>query len=264
MLNITFSGINLEIRLRIWYNTDITTYGEETMKCVLFDLDGTLLPLDQDEFINTYFAALYRHIAKRGFSLEEFSPPFKRGVYKMAKNDGVMTNEDAFWAVMESEIPSAREIYTPVLDDFYNNEFDKIISVTRPSGMARELVDFCHKNSLSTALATSPVFPRIATEKRMAWVGLKPEDFLCITTYENSRYTKPAPGYYTTLCEEIGVAPEECIMVGNDAVDDLGAREVGIPVFLLMNNFLNRTGLDVSGVPQGNENDLKKFILENL
>ena len=108
------------------------------------------------------------------------------------------------------------------------------------------------------------MFPRIATEKRMAWVGLKPEDFLCITTYENSRYTKPDPGYYTSLCDRIGVAPEDCIMVGNDAVDDLGAREVGIPVFLLMNNFLNRTGLDVSGVPQGNENDLKKFILENL
>ena len=234
------------------------------MKCVLFDLDGTLLPLDQDEFINEYFRALYTHVAKHGFSTAEFSQPFKAGIYKMVENDGKMTNEEAFWSVMESHIPSAKKIFTPILDDFYNNEFDKIVAVTRPSSMARELVDFCHKNGLSTVLATSPIFPSIATEKRMAWVGLDPSDFLAVTTYENARYTKPTPGYYTTLCEEVGVSPEDCIMVGNDANDDLGARDAGISVFLLMNNFLNRKGVDVSDVPQGNEEDLKHYILENI
>ena len=234
------------------------------MKCVLFDLDGTLLPLDQDEFINEYFKALYTHIARGGFSLERFSPPFKQGIYAMVKNDGHMTNEERFWFSMEAEIPSAREIFTPMLDDFYNNEFDKLISVTRPSSLARELVDFCHGNGLSTALATTPIFPRIATEKRMAWAGLKPSDFLAVTTYENAKYAKPSPEYFTSLCEEIGFAPEECIMVGNDAKDDLGAREAGIPVFLLTNDFLNRENIDVSDVPKGGVEDLKRFILENI
>ena len=233
------------------------------MKCVLFDLDGTLLPLDQDEFINEDFKALYTHIARGGFSLERFSPPFKQGIYAMVKNDGRMTNEERFWSSMEAEIPSAREIFTPMLDDFYNNEFDKLISVTRPSSLARELVDFCHGNGLSTALATTPIFPRIATEKRMAWVGLKPSDFLAVTTYENAKYAKPSPEYFTSLCEEIGFAPEECIMVGNDAKDDLGAHEAGIPVFLLTNDFLNRENVDVSDVPKGGVEDLKRFILEN-
>lgn len=234
------------------------------LKYVLFDLDGTLLPLDQDEFINTYFGALTRYVASRGVSAEEFFPPFKAGIRAMAKNDGSMTNEDAFWETMESAIPTAKEKFTPILDDFYNKEFDKIIAVTKPSGMARSLVDFCHENGLKTVLATSPVFPRIATEKRMSWVGLKPSDFLCITTYEGSRYTKPTPGYYTDICEGLGIDPAECIMIGNDAVDDLGAAAVGIPVFLLTNNLLNRKGLDVSNVPQGNEDDLKRFILEKL
>lgn len=234
------------------------------LKYVLFDLDGTLLPLEQDEFIQTYFAALRKYVASRGVSEEKFFEPFKVGIYKMAKNDGSMTNEDAFWAVMESAIPSAKEKFTPILDDFYHNEFDKIVAVTKPSGMARELVDFCKGLGLKTVLATSPIFPRIATEKRMAWVGLRPSDFLAVTTYENSRYTKPTAGYYTALCSELGMNPSECIMVGNDARDDLGAQDAGISVFLLTNNFLNRKGVDVSHVPQGNENDLKKFILEKV
>lgn len=239
-------------------------FGGKMLKYVLFDLDGTLLPLDQDEFIHTYFAALRKYVASRGVSEEEFFAPFRIGIHKMVKNDGKKTNEDVFWDTMESAIPAAKEKFAPILEDFYNNEFDNIIAVTRPSGMARDLVDFCHANGLGTVLATSPIFPRIATEKRMAWVGLKPSDFLAVTTYESERFTKPAPGYYTELCRGLGINPEECIMVGNDAVDDLGAESVGITVFLLMNDFLNRTGLDVSGVPQGNEDDLKKFILEKI
>jgi FMN phosphatase YigB (HAD superfamily) len=232
------------------------------MKCVLFDLDGTLLPLDQDEFIAEYFKVLRAYIAERGILDEAFFPTFRRGIHRMVKNDGKVTNEEAFWDEMESGIPSIKERLFPILEDFYENEFDKIVSVTRPSKMARELVDFCHSLGLSTVLATSPIFPKIATEKRMAWVGLNPSDFLYVTTYENSSYSKPYPGYYTTLCEKVGYSPKDCLMVGNDALDDLGAENIGIPVFLLMNDFLNRNGIDVSSVPQGNQDDLKAFILE--
>lgn len=234
------------------------------LKCVFFDLDGTLLPLDQDVFIAAYFADLRKYIGSHGFSEEEFFATFYKAVISMVENNGEATNEDAFWSVMESEIPDARERLIPILDDFYHNEFDKIIAVTRPSSMARELVDFCHSLGLDTLLATSPIFPRIATEKRMAWVGLRPEDFLAVTTYEDSMYTKPHPKYYLGLCEAFGLKPEECLMVGNDAFDDLGAAEIGMPVFLLMNDFLNRKEVDVTGVPKGDEDDLKRFITDNL
>jgi FMN phosphatase YigB (HAD superfamily) len=234
------------------------------LKHVLFDLDGTLLPLDQDEFINTYFAALGKYVGSHISSADEFFRPFYVGVRRMAENDGTMTNEDAFWSVMESAIPTAKERFSPILDDFYRNEFDKIIAVTRPSGMARDLVDFCHERGLTTVLATSPVFPRIATEKRMAWVDLRPSDFELVTSYENSRYTKPTAGYYTDICEKLGLEPAECLMVGNDALDDLGALAAGIQVFLLTNNFLNKNGVDISDIPNGDENDLKRFILKKL
>jgi len=44
---------------------------------VLFDLDGTLLPMDQDEFIKDYF----RRIRKAGFSADRLFNEPQRGGY---------------------------------------------------------------------------------------------------------------------------------------------------------------------------------------
>ena len=41
------------------------------IKAVLFDLDGTLLPMDQDEFITTYFNRISEHMAPYGYEPKE-------------------------------------------------------------------------------------------------------------------------------------------------------------------------------------------------
>ena len=70
-------------------------------------------------------------------------------------------------------------------------------------------------------LATNPLFPAVATESRIRWAGLVPEDFLLYTTYENSRHCKPNPDYYWDIMNNLGAKPEECIMVGNDFDEDI-------------------------------------------
>ena len=37
------------------------------IKVVLFDLDGTLLPMDQDKFIEAYFGGLVKKLAPHGY-----------------------------------------------------------------------------------------------------------------------------------------------------------------------------------------------------
>ena len=37
------------------------------IKAVLFDLDGTLLPMDQDVFIKAYFGGLVKALAPHGY-----------------------------------------------------------------------------------------------------------------------------------------------------------------------------------------------------
>lgn len=38
-----------------------------TIKTILFDLDGTLLPMDQEVFIKYYFGALVKHMEPEGY-----------------------------------------------------------------------------------------------------------------------------------------------------------------------------------------------------
>ena len=60
--------------------------------------------------------------------------------------------------------------------------------------------------------------------------------------------------------EKIGVQPEECLMVGNDAIEDLAAAKLGIKVFLLPKNLINRNNLDLSACPQGDFDVLLAYI----
>ena len=38
---------------------------------ILFDLDGTLLPVSQDTFVKVYFSALGEKLAKQGFETQQ-------------------------------------------------------------------------------------------------------------------------------------------------------------------------------------------------
>ncbi len=41
-----------------------------SIKAVLFDLDGTLLPMDQEEFVKAYFGLLAKRLATLGYEAE--------------------------------------------------------------------------------------------------------------------------------------------------------------------------------------------------
>ena len=110
------------------------------------------------------------------------------------------------------------------------------------------------------ALATTPMFPSIATESRIHWAGLELEDFEIFTTYENYHFCKPNLNYYREVIEKLGVKPEECLMVGNDVGEDMITEELGMKVFLLPADLINKVEKDTSQYPQGDLTDLLKFI----
>ena len=113
---------------------------------------------------------------------------------------------------------------------------------------------------LRAILATNPLFPAAATLSRIRWAGMEPEDFEWVTTYENSSYCKPNPQYYQEILERTGLKPEECLMVGNDAVEDTAALAIGIPVFLLTDCLINKGQADISLYPNGEFRDLEAFL----
>ncbi|MBQ4065143.1 MAG: HAD family hydrolase [Clostridia bacterium] len=220
------------------------------IKAVLFDLDGTLLPLDQDVFIQCYFHLLAKTLSVH-FSSERFMQSLMAGVNAMVTNDGAVTNERAFLETFTRVYGEEITDRLPLFDAFYEREFHGAKAVCGYDPKAAETVRRIKAAGFTVALATSPVFPLTATKSRIDWAGLSPEDFALITSYENSHYCKPTEGYYREVATALGVTPEECLMVGNDMVDDMEAEKTGMKVFLLTDNLLNRENRDTTPYPQG-------------
>ena len=66
-------------------------------KVVLFDLDGTLLPMDFDVFVKAYFGGVARKLAARGYDPQKLVASIWQATAAMIKNDGKKTNEAVFW-----------------------------------------------------------------------------------------------------------------------------------------------------------------------
>lgn len=62
----------------------------------------------------------------------------------------------------------------------------------------------------------------------------------------------------------LNLSAADCIMVGNDATEDLIAKNVGISVFLLTDCLINKENRDITQIPQGGFEDLMQFIREKM
>ena len=230
---------------------------------VLFDLDGTLLPMDQDIFVKAYFKGLAAKLAPYGYEPKALIDAIWKGTTAMIRNDGSRKNEDAFWAVF-TDIFGLRALDDlPKFDEFYRTDFQKVQASCGFNTAARETIGLVKALGMNAVLATNPIFPAIATQSRIRWAGLCPEDFQLYTTYENSNYCKPNPDYYREILSKLNLTPEECVMVGNDAIEDTAALDAGIPsVFLLTDCLINKDNRDISTYPHGGFPELHTYIQE--
>ena len=76
--------------------SDISSFGTNGMKAILFDLDGTLLPMQQDEFTAAYFDRLSKKLAPCGYEPERLIEGVWQDTNAMVKNNGEQTNEQVF------------------------------------------------------------------------------------------------------------------------------------------------------------------------
>ncbi|MBR4078779.1 MAG: HAD family hydrolase [Christensenellaceae bacterium] len=227
---------------------------------VLFDLDGTLLPMDQDIFVKDYFKRLAARIAPLGYDPKKLIDAVWRGTGAMIENTGKKTNEDVFWDVFASVFGEDARRDEAQFKKFYEEEFDKVREVCGYDPHAAETVRALKEKGYRVVLATNPIFPAIATQKRIRWAGMEPEEFELITTYENISFCKPNPDYYREILSRIGAAAEECIMVGNDVGDDMVAEEIGMKVFLLPACLINKAEVDINRYPHGGFAELMEYI----
>ncbi len=218
------------------------------MRAILFDLDGTLLPMDLETFSNGYFTLLTKKAAERSYAPKELMDGVWQGTKAMMKNDGAMPNRQRFWQTFADLFGQQAYGDEALFDSFYENEFQEAIRFASPlPETAKRAVAAARTVADRVILATNPIFPLVGVATRLGWLGLQPSDFDYVTTYENASYCKPNQAYYQQVLDCCKLQPENCLMAGNDVDEDiLPAAAIGMKTYLVNDCLINRSGSPVS------------------
>lgn len=212
------------------------------IKAIFFDLDGTLLPMNEKQFAEGYFYLLSEKMKQYGYDKDKLISTVYRGTELMYYNQGPMTNEDVFFSYFKSVYGEEKMKDKVYFDEFYFDDFKKTKAFCGDNELAKEIVLFCKEHFSKVILSTNPIFPICATKIRMSFVGLSESDFDYVTAYENSCYCKPNPMYFVDLLNKFDLKPDEVILFGNNTYEDGEcALKAGIKCYLTGNNVINHS-----------------------
>lgn len=231
------------------------------IKNILFDLDGTMLPMDQELFIKAYFGALCEKFCPiLKIKPEELIKGIWKGTEAMIKNDGSAPNLEKFWHNFAKTCGKDILNYIRDFDEFYQNEFIAVKSVCGYNPAVPETINTLKRKGYNLIAATNPIFPSVATNERLRWAGLSYTDFSYITTYDNSSFCKPNSKYYEEIFHKLNILPEECFMVGNDIDEDiLPTLDLGLDCYVVTDNLINKRETDISKIKSGTFKDFLSF-----
>lgn len=228
------------------------------IKTFFFDLDSTLLQMNQDLFLQKYFASLKEFAATKNLDEKKFFYYLNLGVDAMLNNDGTQTNEAAFIAATK-DFP----ILLEVLPTYYEEVFPNLKTVVKYNPLSNQIVKELKAKGYQIVLATNPLFPKFATLERMSWAGLDADLFSHITTYENSSYTKPKKEYFFEIMTKLGLTKEEVYYIGNDVDDDF--KEIGntFKAFIISDYLINKENKAIE-IPMLSLEELYYWQKENV
>ncbi len=244
-----------------YYTINKYESGRFMLKYVLFDLDGTLLPMNQEEFVNCYFKLLCKSLKPHYPDSQKLIKSVWAGTNEMMNNDGTKLNSEVFWEKMTQIYGDNVLEDKHLFDSFYKNEFNLAKEATKPNKLVYECIELLTNKGYKLILATNPIFPLIATQNRIKWAGLSSDMFDYITSYENSSFSKSSINYYKEVLSKIGAEATECLMVGNDVLEDMKVSQIGMDTYLIKDCIINSNNIDISKFKQGDFEGFKEYIL---
>lgn len=231
------------------------------IKHIFFDLDGTLLPMDQEVFAKGYFKGLAGYAASLGMDPMKVMEGLKVALGYMTQSDSSISNEDAFWKSFLPYTGGTQEDLITKFEVFYLTQFPEVVATTCGfNPKSNEAIKLLKQKKYKVYCLTNPLFPKLATQARVKHAGLNFEDFEEVTTYENYYSCKPSLEYYKEVLAKFNLNAEECLMVGNDMSEDAVVSELGIPVYIVTNDLINRENKDLNSVQHGDFDELLEFL----
>ncbi|AFG35516.1 haloacid dehalogenase superfamily enzyme, subfamily IA [Fervidobacterium pennivorans DSM 9078] len=194
----------------------------DNVKYIFLDYDGTIIENAESEFLKEYFTLLSK---KSGIEFNQLLQLVMSSVEETIKNTANDKNlfEKFTMAISQSSRKSP-EYWIKLFYAFYETEFDQLSRIVKPK---KELIELISKTDKKLIFASNPLFPKIATYKRIKFAGLEPEMFLYVAHMENSTYAKPNPMFFKEIMAKLNLSPDECVMIG-DTEFDMACEKVGI------------------------------------
>lgn len=231
------------------------------LNTILFDLDGTLLPMDMDHFMKLYFYNMGVYF-KGWIDPKQLEKNVLKATEVMIKTNDGRTNEEIFMEYFAGLIDGDIEEYKAHFAKYYETLFENVIDSTHKSDEMIEAVLLLKKKGYNLVVATNPLFPYRANIHRLEWAGMNPEWFSYISSFEDNSYSKLFTGFYEEVLNKIQKQPEECMMVGNDVFYDLNSAKLGIETYLITDYMINEQNLEISADNQGTYKEFLSYAKE--
>lgn len=230
---------------------------------IIFDLDGTLHKFDSDTFTKAFINKAREYFKNIDKSLEKIVIDTMHGTNLMMHNNGNKTNGEIFFNYLKDNNKDLEKFgdIGKLYEMFYEKYFDDFKDTSTKIDGVNELILKLKNKGYKLVIASNPVFPSFVHKYRIKWAGLDPDDFIYYTGAENSSFCKPHVGYYNEILNKLHTTADKCLMVGNDVIEDMEARNAGIDTFLVTYDIVNTKNKDINEFKHGNYDMLYEYII---
>lgn len=204
------------------------------IKAVLLDMDNTLLHNPDARFASA-FRQLFDDFFRDEFAIDNSIHALRAGFANMGRDlANCPANAEAMVDCLAHWLSLAHDDADHALRRFYAEVYGELQPLVSPVDGAAALVEGLLEQGLLVAIATNPLYPESAILQRLEWAGLGGlvSEFAIVTHNENMHFAKPQPEYMAEVVARVGIEPDEALMVGDSAVNDIqSARAIGCPAW---------------------------------